>query len=408
MTRFAICLLAAALLLAASNVIAASGGTVSGDFTLSWRQMIDSAEQPTPVMTIGQTEVSIRPLPKDKPKDPASAALFIGDSTRSKTAIYLGKWYHFTLVGSGGKTRLYVNGFPDGAAIAEKLGGEVAMSGGARSMENIPRAMTDEQVLASFKALIQPREVATVAHRGIHRYAPENTRISYVQAIEAGAPIVEIDTALTRDGQIILMHDKTVDRTTDGTGKVAEMTLAEIRKLDAGSWKDPKYKGEPVPTIKDIDDVVRGKATIMFDLKAEGQGEAIAAWLSQSGFPKDQVILAPWTDDEGVALRKHVPDVPMIRLTGKLPTDNFDDAYFAQMRDKGFSGFSINWQNLSEAFVKAAHKNGMKVYVWTINDAPDIAGAVLLGVDGVVTDDSAATARTIAKVASNLMPQDVR
>lgn len=408
MTRFAFSLLSAALLLAASNVFAEPAAKVAGDFTLSWRQMIDTAEQPTPVMTIGKTEVSIRPLPKEKPKDPASAALFIGETTRSKTLIYPGKWYHFTLVGKGGKPQLYVNGYPDGAAIGEQLSGEVGLSDGVRNMDAVPHAMTAEQVLASFKALVQPRDVATVAHRGIHRYAPENTRISYVQAVEAGAPIVEIDTALTSDGQIILMHDKTVDRTTDGTGKVAELTLAEIRKLDAGAWKDPKYKGEPVPTIQEIADVVRGKATIMFDLKAEGQGEAIAAWLAESGFPKDQVILAPWTDEEGVALRKHVRDVPMIRLTSKLPTDTFDDAYFAQMREKGFSGFSINWLNLSEAFVKAAHKNGMKVYVWTINDAPDIAGAVLMGVDGVVTDDSAATARTIAQVASNLMPQDVR
>jgi len=196
------------------------------------------------------------------------------------------------------------------------------------------------------------------------------------------------------------MHDDTVDRTTDGTGKTAERTLKQVRKLEAGSWKDPKYKGEPVPTIDDVADVVRGKSILMLDLKAEGQGAAIATWLETTKFPHDQVILAPWQDAEGIALRKHVPaTVPMIRLTSKVPAKIVDDAYFARMKSIGFSGFSVNWQYLTEEFTRAAQTNGMKVYVWTLNDTPDLAGAALLGVDGIVTDDPAATIKLLADLA---------
>jgi glycerophosphoryl diester phosphodiesterase len=115
--------------------------------------------------------------------------------------------------------------------------------------------------------------------------------------------------------------------------------------------------------------------------------------------PHDQVIIAPWTDEEGIALRKFIPaDVPLIRLTGQVPTDHFDDAYFARMKQIGLTGFSVNWLNLTQAFTDAAHAHGMKVYAWTINDAPDIAGAALLGVDGVITDDAANTMKLLAEL----------
>jgi glycerophosphoryl diester phosphodiesterase len=399
MIRFSLPLLAAMLVLFSLSLTlasAADAAQIAGDFTIEWRQMIAADERPALAMTIGGTEIALRPLPKEKEKDTPRSALFVGESNRSKTLIFPGKWYHFTLVGHDGKTQLFINGYPDAPPADLKLAGDVKTA--VTDVKVAPNASSPQEVLARFKSKLPARDIVTVGHSGVQKYATENTRISYVMAVEAGAPIVEIDTALTSDGQIILMHDKTVDRTTNGKGKVAELTLEQIRKLDAGSWFDLKYKGEPVPTIDEIDQVVRGKAAIMFDLKAEGQGKAIAEWLGRSKFPRDQVILAPWEDAEGVAVRQYVKDVPMIRLTSKLPTASFDDAYFAKMKQMGFSGFSINWQNLTDDFVRAAQKNGMKIYVWTINDAPDISGAALLGVDGVVTDDSANTRKQLLQL----------
>ena len=374
------------------------GGDGAGDCTIAWRQMIPSAELPTAVMTIDSTEVAIRPLPKAKPKDPASAALFVGEAIKSKTPIYPGKTYAFTLVGKDGKTQLYVNGYPDGPAIATRLGAHIKSAPGV-TVDRLAAAMAGDDILRMFAEQIEPRDIKTVAHRGINKYAPENTRISYVQAVAAHAPIVEMDTALSKDGVIVLMHDPTVNRTTNGKGKVADLTADELAKLDAGSWKDKKYAGEPVPRLTDIADVCRGKTIMMLDLKAEGQGKAVAEWLDKGGFARDQVILAPWTDAEGAALRQYVKDIPMIRLTTKVPTDTIDDAYFAKMKQTGFSAFSVSWPYLTKEFVDAAHKNGMKIYVWTVNDNPEIAGSALLGVDGVITDDAAATSKTLADLA---------
>jgi len=400
-------LLTATDLLGAENIGDVKRARVNDEFTIVWKQRVDDPAATTqPAVRVGDFTVDLRPAPKAKPKDPPAFHLALGgDAARSKTLIYPGKWYHLTLVGTGGTVQLFVNGFPDREpqAVAKRPAGDLSVDPAAKGAPVADvfvaaEPSTPDEVLNMFKQKLSMRSpIVTVAHRGVHMHAPENTRISYVQAIAAGAPIVEFDTALTFDGHIVGMHDKTVDRTTDGTGKIAEMTLDQVRKLEAGSWKDPKYQGEPVPTLDDVADVVRGKAILMLDLKAEGQGEAIAKWIETTKYPHDQLIVAPWEDAEGIALRKHVPaDVPMIRLTSKVPTETVDDAYFATMKSIGFSGFSVNWQYLTDKFTRAAQKHGMKVYAWTVNDAPDIAGAALLGVDGVITDDSAATIKLLA------------
>lgn len=409
-------LTATLILLATCTFAAAAAGgdfdgrNIAGDFTLRCRMFIDDPDGPQPSAHIGSTEIALRPMEKAKPKDPTRLSFVVGgdESNRAKTALYPGKWYHVAFVGRGGKLELFVNGFRDGATFtAPSPTGALKpapLDGVTTTIEDADltdSAASPEQILADFKANLAPaRKILTVAHRGVHKHAPENTRVSYVQAVAAGAPIVEFDTALTSDGHIVGMHDKTVDRTTNGTGKLAEMTLEQVRKLEAGSWKAPKYEGEPVPTLDEVADVVRGKSILMLDLKAEGQGAAIARWLETTKYPHDQVIIAPWEDHEAVALRKHVPmTVPMIRLTSKVPTETADDAYFEKMKSIGLSGFSVNWQHLTEDFTRAAQKHGMKVYTWTLNDPPDIAGAALLGVDGVITDDSAATITLLADLA---------
>ncbi len=368
-----------------------------GEFTVQWLQHVPRLEEPRHMMSIGEANVTLRPLPPEKAKDPPRAAIFVGESRATKTPIYPGKRYHFAIVYRGGKAQWFINGYPDGPPMVDLLVGEIITPIGAESTSTTPnKALSNGQILAIFKSELQPRSILTVAHRGVHKHAPENTRISYVQAVEAGAPMVEFDTALTSDGHIVGMHDETIDRTTNGTGKLAGMTLEQVRKLEAGAWKHPKYKGEPIPTLDEIADVVRGKSILMLDLKAEGQGAAIAKWLEASKYPHDQLILAPWTDAEGIALRKHVPaTVPMIRLTSNTPTETIDDDYFEKMKSLGFSGFSVNWQYLTQEFVQGAQRNGMKVYVWTLNEPRDLAGAALLGVDGVITDDPAATIKLL-------------
>jgi glycerophosphoryl diester phosphodiesterase len=372
-------------------------GKLAENCTIEWWQFVPPITAAQPVFQAGeQTMIGIVPVAKAKPKDPPAGYLTAG-TIHAKSPITGGKWFHVALVRTGGKARFFINGQPDGEPQPLTLGEELKLSPNAIGETIIDElaiyhaALPPEKILAHFKAALSPRKVITVGHRGDNHGSPENTNISYVNAIALKTPIVEMDLRLTKDNVLVLLHDPTVDRTTNGKGKIVEMTLADAEKLDAGTWKDPKYKGEPIPRVETIAKTCRDKAIMMLDLKCTGLGPSLAELRKKLDFPAaDQWILAPWEDDEGIELRKYLPDVPMIRLTSKT-VDRFDEAYFSKMKSIGFSGFSVDWHWLSLSFINAAHHAGMKVYTWTINDPADIDGAVLAGVDGIITDQSAET-----------------
>lgn len=112
------------------------------------------------------------------------------------------------------------------------------------------------------------RKVDNVAHRGASAYAPENTIAAYDKAVKMKADYIEIDVQRSKDGELVLIHDTTVDRTTDGSGKVGDFTFEELRSLDAGSWKGEQFAGEQIPTFDEILDRYHGKIGILVELKA--------------------------------------------------------------------------------------------------------------------------------------------
>src|SRR5436309_263912 len=109
-----------------------------------------------------------------------------------------------------------------------------------------------------------------VAHRGASALAPENTLAAFRRALEAGAPAVECDVHLTADGAPIVIHDARVDRTTNGTGEVASLTLAALRALDAGGWFDPRFAGERLPTLEETLAIAAGRSRVFVELKPGG------------------------------------------------------------------------------------------------------------------------------------------
>ena len=119
--------------------------------------------------------------------------------------------------------------------------------------------------------------VIVQAHRGYSEVYPENTLIAIEKAFEVGADRVETDLALTQDGHVVLMHDRTVDRTTDGSGRVQFMTLAEVKALDAGAWKGARFAGERVPTLEEALELARGKGELNLEIKVTGSAGSYVA-----------------------------------------------------------------------------------------------------------------------------------
>ena len=114
-----------------------------------------------------------------------------------------------------------------------------------------------------------------IAHRGFSGAAPENTIASVRAAINVGADMAEIDVTLTSDGYIVVIHDETLDRTTDGSGEVFQFTLAELQELDAGSWFDRSFAGEPIPTLDQVLDEVEGRILLNVEIKSEAVDRGI-------------------------------------------------------------------------------------------------------------------------------------
>ena len=344
----------------------------------------------------------------------------------SRTLAHPDRWYHVAVVRDADERTIqyYINGLPAGEAQnygeghENPSGGEAAgvtigklgrfnsryFQGYLDEVALYDHTLSAERIMAHYRAALngssKEHRPQVVAHRGNHRFAPENTLVSYKQALEAGAPIVELDLHRSKDGVIVLMHDDTLERTTNGTGNVNDMTLEQLKALDAGSWKDAKYAGERVPTLEELAELCKGKTVMMLDLKDPVRGDEIAPVLKRVGIESDQVIVAPWETDQAAGLKPYLPDTPMILLHSRIPAEyaTNGDAFFEGLKRMGFSGFSLRWMHLSQTFVDDAHRHGMKVHTWTLNDPEDISGAALMGIDGVITDDPAATTACLAQI----------
>jgi glycerophosphoryl diester phosphodiesterase len=154
-----------------------------------------------------------------------------------------------------------------------------------------------------------------IAHRGSSVDRPENTLASTLRAIEAGATAVEVDVRTTRDGHLVLSHDATLDRTTDGTGPIGEKTLEEIRRLDAGSWFDKRYAAERMPTLNEVLAICRGKIDVLLDLKETGDDYArrVADVVKKYGEPS-RTIVGVRSVEQAELFRKLLPQARRIGL----------------------------------------------------------------------------------------------
>ncbi|MEU8117826.1 glycerophosphodiester phosphodiesterase family protein [Spirillospora sp. NPDC049024] len=241
-------------------------------------------------------------------------------------------------------------------------------------------------------------DVVDVAHRGASAYAPENTLSAFRLAKAKGADMFELDVQETRDHQLVIMHDTTLARTTNAEDvyperrpwRVADFTLAEIGRLDAGGWFAKRYAGERVPTLGRVLAAMRGSGLgLLLEIKSPalypGIERRVAAelrrypsWLRYD--PHERHLVVQSFDWESVR-RFHavLPRVP----TGLLGTPEVDDlpdlAEYADQVNPPFGG-------LTESYVDEVQDAGMDVLTWTIDDARDMERAVDLGVDGIITD----------------------
>jgi glycerophosphoryl diester phosphodiesterase len=243
------------------------------------------------------------------------------------------------------------------------------------------------------KAAARVKEV--IGHMGSCADRPGNTLASIRRAIESGAHVAEVDVRTTKDGVLVCMHDETVDRTTDGKGKVAAMTLAEIKKLDAGVKFDPKFKGERAPTLKEVLALAKGRIGVMIDLKEEGEEYArkVAAEVISTGEPK-RVVLGVRSVGNARRFRKLLP---LARQIGLVPTVD-DIESFAKAGVKVIRLWP-KWL-ADETLVGRVRKLGLELHLGAGNGSKDEVLPLLAHEpESLSSDNPARLVRTLARIA---------
>ena len=248
------------------------------------------------------------------------------------------------------------------------------LAGGIRALEGI---RTDDRV-------------EVIAHRGAAAARPENTMAAIERGIEDGADWIEIDVQETADGEVVVFHDSDFMRLAHVDRKIWEVTAAELRDIDLGSWFDPAYAGERAPTLRDALAAARGRTKLVIELKYYGHDQdleaRVAALVDEFGMA-DQVALMSLSYPAIQKARAMRPDLRngVLAATAVGDLAGLDTDFLA-----------VNVGLASPKLIRAAHAAGKDVYVWTVNDPLTMSRLISQGVDGLITDEPAVAREVLA------------
>ena len=208
-----------------------------------------------------------------------------------------------------------------------------------------------------------------MGHRGAAAIEPENTLLSIKKAMDIGVDAVEIDVHLSKDKEIIVIHDSTLDRTTSGTGPVNNYTLSELKKYDAG-------KGESVPTLQEVMELTDKKIKLVIELKEKGTERIVVEQIKKNGFEDNVYVISFWH-----RLIKNVKEIDSNIKTGVLMVGCPVDTSIADQTSA--DALVMKYDFVDAELVELSHKKGLKVFIWNI-DTPDIVKPFVdIGVDGI-------------------------
>ncbi len=244
---------------------------------------------------------------------------------------------------------------------------------------------------------IKAKDFIIVGHRGAAGHAPENTMASFRKAIDLGADVIELDVHRSKDGHLIVIHDATVDRTTNGSGAIAEMTFDEIRELDAGSWFGPAFSGEKLPSLAEVIVGINAEVNVLIEIKwpenglYKGLGAEVAeevhkygaeSWCTIQSFDSKYLEEA---HDKGykIPLQKL-----LVSQTSLFFIPFYRDNKFRLGRASTNYVESMNYHHkmIHSSLVQKHHDSGLQVIPYTVNTRDEMVKVLGMGVDGVITN----------------------
>ena len=272
-----------------------------------------------------------------------------------------------------------------------------------------PEPLLAAESVRKAEKLLALQRPLVIGHRGFSAAAPENTLPSFKLALAAAADLVELDYYHTSDGVPVVIHDPDLDRTTDsvkrwGTKKtrVESKSVAELRSLDAGAWKDTQFTGTKLPLLTEALDLIQSNGVTLIERKA-GDPATCVKLLKERNLVNDVIVQAfDWEYLRGLHALEPAQILGALGPPGTRDGRKLSDAekkltaeWVEKANDSGAR--IVVWNRmLDRPAVETAHRRGLKVWVYTINDAEVANGLLDLGIDGIITDNPALVWRTLA------------
>lgn len=234
-----------------------------------------------------------------------------------------------------------------------------------------------------------------IAHRGGAAYAPENTMAAIEMAMQSKASMIEIDLHMSKDGELIVIHDKTVDRTTNGTGTVSEMSWEELRKLDAGSWYGEEFAGQKIPLFQEVMDRVNGQKNLLIEIKSGVDGypgidkKVVETILENNAL--DWCVVQSFDDQTLIDIHQQWPEIQLHKLIVfkfRLLPVVFDGTFSFYSKKKYQFANAINphYKFVNQRFVNKMRNAGFEVNVWGGKREDSYEKISHIPVDGWITD----------------------
>ncbi len=235
-----------------------------------------------------------------------------------------------------------------------------------------------------------------IAHRGASKVAPENTLPAFAKAIELGADMLELDLQLSYDRRFVVMHDETVNRTTNGRGKVSELTLGDLRELDAGSWFGARYAGTPIPTLEEVCQLARGRISLNLELKGGARRLAqmapVLLRILRENELLERTLISSFDPETLLLMAREAPQLPRAYL--------YVISWFKTGEEKlgplALTALHPEHHLVSQSQIAAAHQRGMVVNTWTVDEPKEALKLWRWGIDGIITNVPDQIAATLA------------
>ena len=227
------------------------------------------------------------------------------------------------------------------------------------------------------------------AHRGASAYAPENTLAAFELALQQGAPAIELDAKLSADGHVVVIHDQTVDRTTLNSGRVKDLKLDDLRRMDAGSHFDICFQGEMIPTLSEVFEAIGQRMLINVELTNYGSpGDNLpekAAQLVNSHNLASNVLFSSFNPLALIRIKHLIPAVPIGLLALSGPSGAWARSWLGRLIP--YHSLHPELGDIHPVLVQNSHEHARKVFAYTVNHEEDMRRLMDMGVDGFFSDD---------------------